>query len=228
MFPHQVLYIFMGPPGSGKGTLSSLCLEHLGWKQLSTGNLCRKHIIEGTEIGKRIDFALKSGKLVSDSLITSMVIEWLGHADIRTSPIIFDGYPRTSFQAKEFEDHMRATDGVFESKVIRLQASDDVIIERLSKRFTCSNRNCQSVYSAQEHSLLRPTLEGVCDRCNTVLIKRADDNPESVIERLATYRRFEDELLGFYEQNKYPIIEVDVEKSINQVFDEFKQMVCLI
>lgn len=224
----QQVYIFMGPPGSGKGTLSSLCREKLGWRQLSTGNLCRKHISEGTEIGKQIDFALKSGKLVSDSLITSMVIEWLSQDKFHASPIIFDGYPRTSCQAQEFEQTIRFGDGVVTSTVIRLKVSDPIIIKRLSTRFTCSNRDCQQVYSVQEDSLLQPAIKGMCSKCNGVLEQRADDTPESIVERLATYRRFEGELLDFYAQNKYPIVEVCVEKTIDQVFDEFKQVVCLI
>ena len=71
------IVIFLGPPGSGKGSLSQLCVKRLGWHQLSTGNLCREHIARGTEIGTQIDFAIKSGKLIADSLILEMVHDWL-------------------------------------------------------------------------------------------------------------------------------------------------------
>src|SRR5438105_2140053 len=96
------IFIFLGPPGSGKGSVSRLCIKDLGWVQLSTGNLCRKHIAKQTEIGKEIDFAIKSGKLVSDDLITNMVLEWFQKDFDDSHTVILDGYPRTIMQAQAF------------------------------------------------------------------------------------------------------------------------------
>jgi len=109
------LYLFFGAPGSGKGTLSKQCTERLRFEQLSTGNLLREHVAHGSEVGKKIDLALKSGKLIDDSLITTMVIDWLGKAGSKRDHIILDGYPRTvdssqkplisSFSNKRVVDH---------------------------------------------------------------------------------------------------------------------------
>lgn len=97
----QQAFIFMGPPGSGKGSLSKLCKTYWGWQQLSTGNLCRKHISEDTQIGKEIDFIIKSGKLISDELIASMVDAWLTDVVGKEYSLILDGYPRNFTQAQD-------------------------------------------------------------------------------------------------------------------------------
>ena len=89
------IVLFVGPPGSGKGTLSQKCVQELGWKQISTGDLCRAHIANETEIGKKIDFAIKSGKLVDDGLISQMVFEWFSEQKNGPHTVILDGYPRT-------------------------------------------------------------------------------------------------------------------------------------
>ena len=96
--------LFIGPPGSGKGTLSQKCVQKLGWQQISTGDLCRRHIAKQTEIGKSIDFAIKSGKLVSDGLISQMVFDWFRQENIESDVVILDGYPRTVNQAKDFDE----------------------------------------------------------------------------------------------------------------------------
>ena len=97
------IVIFLGPPGSGKGSLSNLAIKNMGFNQISTGNLCRHHIANATDIGKQIDVIIKAGKLISDELITNMVFDWLGQQVDKFSPIILDGYPRTVNQAIALE-----------------------------------------------------------------------------------------------------------------------------
>ena len=104
MTSNQQLVIFIGPPGAGKGSISQLCVQAFGWKQLSTGYLCRKHINEQTEIGKEIDFSIKSGKLVSDRLIVTLVEQWLADPSQHESPIILDGFPRNIAQAEALHE----------------------------------------------------------------------------------------------------------------------------
>ena len=96
------IIVFLGAPGSGKGALSRLCIESFGWKQLSTGNLCRKHVSEGTALGQQIDFALKSGTLVSDDVIIAMGREWIEQEIEGAEGLILDGFPRTVVQATGF------------------------------------------------------------------------------------------------------------------------------
>lgn len=107
MYFQEKIFIFIGPPGSGKGSLSSLCTQKFGWKQLSTGNLCIKHIANETSIGKKIDFAIKSGKLIEDDLITQMITEWFTNQSVNSLAVILDGYPRTVEQARFFDDFIK-------------------------------------------------------------------------------------------------------------------------
>src|SRR5437870_4418018 len=97
------IYIFIGPPGAGKGTLAQLCASRMGWIQCSTGDLCRKHVAEQSPLGMQIDLLIKSGKLISDELVIEMVEEWLHKNLYAYEHIIFDGFPRTRVQAELLE-----------------------------------------------------------------------------------------------------------------------------
>jgi len=218
------VYVFIGPPGSGKGTLSNLCVTELGWVQLSTGNLCRKHITEQTEIGKQIDFALKSGKLVSDDLIIQLVNDWFSQVITQVEAVILDGYPRTKHQAEALNRFINDFKGRLQVKVVRFSLDDDIIINRLGSRYTCANKNCQAVYSMVEGSELAPKNPNTCDKCAGSLVRRADDAFDSIKERLAIYHKHENDLLQFYRSLGYSVIDFNVDKNLNMVFDEFKQL----
>lgn len=215
------VFIFIGPPGAGKGSLSSLCVSRLGWIQLSTGNLCRKHISEQTEIGKQIDFAIKSGKLVSDNLVTRVVGDWFAENMGKAPAIILDGFPRTLAQAQALYEMLASQTSALQLKIIRLAISDEAVIERLCNRYICANVECQEVYSMAPGSTQVPKDEFRCSRCNSLLVRRKDDNQEAVRERLKIYHKHEQDLLNFYKNIKHEITELSVEKPLNEVFDEF-------
>ncbi len=219
------LVILLGPPGAGKGSLAGLCINALGWKQLSTGNLCRKHIAEQTEIGKQIDFAIKSGKLVSDSLVTGAVEEWLEGSIDDAAAVILDGFPRTVAQAKSLEELLKKKEDSLRLKVVRLFVSDDIVIARLCNRYICSNIECQAVYSLGEGSKLLPKVSMICDHCGHSLIRRKDDNEESVKERLKIYHKHEQDLLNFYADMNHHIAELNVERPLQDLFEDFKKTV---
>jgi adenylate kinase len=219
------VYIFVGPPGSGKGTLSQLCVQRFNWVQLSTGNLCRKHILEGTQIGKQIDFAIKSGKLVSDSLITTIVEEWFSEIIGTIDTIILDGYPRTVAQAIDFNQILKRDYDYINPIIVRFVVSDEQVVARICGRYVCQNKECQAVYSLAPGSNLAPKVDMVCDRCGTSLGRRSDDAQEAVRQRLAIYHKHEQDLLHFYLAEKYPIIEVAGEQPLDVVFSTFKEMV---
>lgn len=221
------LFVFIGPPGSGKGSLSSLCVEKLGWIQLSTGDLCRKNIAEQTSIGQQIDFAIKSGKLVPDSLITEMVVQWFEQQNELPASVILDGYPRTVAQAQEFTALLSSRLAMFDLKVVRFAISDEQVVERLSGRFICSNKGCQAVYSLVPGSALAPKHVMECDRCHSALVRRSDDCEEAIRTRLKVYHQHEQGLISFFEENGYPIEKCDVEKPLPDVFKEFQQLVGL-
>ncbi len=217
--------ILLGPPGAGKGSLAGLCISDLGWKQLSTGNLCRKHIAEQTEIGKQIDFAIKSGKLVSDSLVTGAVEEWLENSIDGADAVILDGFPRTVAQAKSLEELLNKKKDSLRLKVIRLFVSDDTVIARLCNRYICSNIGCQAVYSMESGSKLLPKVSMICDLCGHPLIRRKDDNEESVKERLKIYHKHEQDLLNFYNNTQHDIVQLSVEMPLHDIFENFKKIV---
>lgn len=222
---NKSIIILIGPPGSGKGTISRLCIEKLGCAQLSTGNLCRKEIAEGTEIGKQIDFALKSGKLVSDSLISEMVEDWLFEKRDAGQAIILDGYPRTVAQANRLHELLQHDLTDYAVYIIRLHISDEAIIARLFGRYVCENRECQAVYSALKDSPLAPKKDMVCDICSHPLIRRKDDKEDSIKERLITYHQHEQALLDFYASKGQLVIDFDADRPFNQLFGEFEQLV---
>lgn len=213
------MLLFLGLPGSGKGTLAALCARAFGYQQLSTGNLCREHIAQGTDIGKSIDFAIKSGKLVDDSLITRMVIDWL--VQFENKKLILDGYPRTAIQAREFDSFIKDKPQV-RPLLVRLHLEEAAVIDRLSSRRTCSAKTCQAVYSLLPGSSHQPTREGVCDKCASPLICRKDDEAEAIKLRLKLYSAHERELLDFYRQAQYTLVTLDAQKPIDKVFEDLK------
>jgi adenylate kinase len=217
------LIVFLGPPGAGKGSLSQLCVEAFGWVQLSTGFLCRKHISEQTELGKSIDFSIKSGKLIDDSLIVEMVEKWLTENAHRYTGFILDGFPRTVEQAESLQNIIRTKMKFCDLKVIKLSVADDVVTQRLHSRFVCENKDCQRVYSLQEKSVLVGEKRS-CDLCSSPLIRRSDDTDETVKTRLKTYRSYENLLIDFYSGKGQTITELNVEKPLMDVFEEFKQI----
>ncbi|MGE0206595.1 MAG: adenylate kinase family protein [Candidatus Babeliales bacterium] len=218
------LVVFIGPPGSGKGSLSQLCVQNFGWKQLSTGYLCRKHINEQTEIGQQIDFSIKSGKLVSDSLIVRMVEEWLIEPSLEVPHIILDGFPRNVSQAEALHAMIVEKLSDFQLTVFKFFVSDEVVARRLLTRFICENKDCQAVYSDQAGGV-NPKVSGVCDYCSSCLVKRNDDEEQTIINRLKTYRMHEHELISFYKTRGLPVNEIDAERSLEGVFKIFKNMV---
>ncbi len=218
------VYILIGPPGSGKGTLSHLCERKLGWVQLSTGNLCRKHIAEQTEIGKQIDFALKSGKLVSDSLINAMVHDWFETIIKQEDNIILDGFPRTIVQAQTLHEFLKPHLGYVNVQVVRFSIADESVIARICGRLVCLNKDCQEVYSLNPGSRM-PAKHMKCDVCSSDLGRRNDDAVSAVKDRLQTYHKHEQDLLSFYKQTPFAVKEFKAEMHLEDVFDEFKKLV---
>ncbi len=214
------IIVLLGAPGSGKGALSRLCVENFGWKQLSTGNLCRKHRSEGTELGKQIDFALKSGTLVSDQVIIDIATEWIDQEIKNTPGIILDGFPRTVVQGEGFLAFLTLHKPNIKLVIVEIRVPDHEIIERLSSRVVCTNKACQAVFSSRTDGL-RPKRVGICDLCDSSLMQRDDDRPEVIAARLATYHQHRDNLVNFYKNAGYVVHVVDGNRGNIEVFDSF-------
>lgn len=219
------IFIFIGPPGSGKGSLSHLCVEQLGWAQLSTGDLCRQHIAEKTEVGKQIDFFIKSGKLIPDNFVIDMVEDWILDKFKNLDVLILDGFPRTVAQAGALDELLKKNifSGV-QLHVVQLMIDDFAVASRLESRLICSNKECGAVYSRLVEKLF-PQNSMKCDKCDSSLIVRSDDNPESVKHRLVTYHKHSNDLLGYYKTKGQKLYQLDVDKPLEKVFEEFMRYV---
>ena len=185
--------ILLGPPGAGKGTQASRLVEEHGMVQLSTGDILRAAVKEGTEVGKMADEIMKSGKFFPDELMAQILGEHMDKLGADTG-IIFDGYPRTERQA-ELLDELMDTRGRKLDHVIELEVDEDALVERVTGRFTCAQ--CGAGY---HDTFKRPAVEGVCDTCGSKEFKRRpDDNAETVRTRMAEYRAKTAPILPIYE-----------------------------
>ncbi len=221
----EKIFIFIGPPGAGKGSLSHLCIQEFGWKQLSTGNLCRKHISKKTAVGKKMDFAIKSGKLIADELITQMIIEWFLDFSVNGRTIILDGYPRTIGQARFFDDFFKKKFATSQLQVIKFLIPDNKVIKRLCYRYVCQNSDCQAIYSLKPASLNQEKKLHICNYCSSKVGRRSDDKEQTIYDRLKTYYKFETELLNFYQNRGQLVKKINADKPLNDVFEDFKQLV---
>lgn len=184
--------ILLGPPGAGKGTQAQRLVEKHGIPQLSTGDMLRAAVAAQTEIGKRAKAVMDAGKLVSDEIVNAIVSERIDEPDCQNG-FILDGYPRTLVQA-DATTKMLAEKNMPLSCVIEFSVDDDVLVERISGRYTCAN--CGAGY---HDTFLKPQVEGVCDKCGGKEFKRRpDDKPETVRTRLQAYYKETSPLLGYY------------------------------
>lgn len=217
----QKIVVLLGPPGSGKGSLSKLLVHELGWIQLSTGNLCRYHIAQQTALGKEIDLIISSGKLINDDLVSAMVAEWLGEQD-PSRVVLLDGYPRTAEQARHLMGIVSG--GHSTLSFFNFSVPDDVIVERLAHRVVCSNKSCQAVYSTLLLSNQSSQSSNICDVCGAALVRRTDDESVAVLERLRIYHSHAAELEDFIKQAGFLVLEVDGNKPLASVYQEFLRL----
>jgi len=190
----MVNIILLGPPGAGKGTQARRLVEERGMVQLSTGDMLREARTSGTDMGKRVAEVMDRGQLVTDEIVIGLIEEKIA-ADTagQGGGFIFDGFPRTLPQADAL-GAMLTRRGQRLDAVIEMRVEDEALVSRVSGRFTCGN--CGEVY----HDQTRPTkVDGVCDACgSTDLRRRADDNAESLKQRLMEYYKKTSPLIGYY------------------------------
>ena len=206
-----MVIIMLGAPGTGKGTIAKILSEDLNIPQVSTGDIFRKHIKEGTELGKIAESYISKGQLVADDVTIGLVNSRLDEKDVQNG-IILDGFPRTVKQAEALDEMLEKRNKKVDM-VINLTTPEEEIIERIVNRRICSNPDCKTVYNI---ILNPPKKEGVCDVCGHELIQRKDDNVETVKKRLKNYFMQTSPLVEYYEKQGTLKTE-EVSKSINRL-----------
>ncbi len=218
----KTIFSFFGPPGCGKGTLSERAVERLDFEMLSTGNLCRQHISQKTELGKMLNRFIEKGDLVPDELITDMVKDWLKSQEAQDKTIILDGYPRTKRQAELFYSVLKSEFPEYKFRVILINLAEDTIVERLSGRLVCDNKECQNVYNL---STLADKDVKECLKCGGKLIRRDDDKEEIVRARLKNYADYSSNILDYYKSVGQDIEELNIDGlSVDEVFEKFRSI----
>jgi adenylate kinase len=203
--------IMLGAPGAGKGTQAKMIADKYGIPHISTGDIFRANIKEGTELGKKAKEYMDQGALVPDELTCDLVVDRIGQDDC-SKGYILDGFPRTIPQAECLTKALEQRNDKIDYAV-NVDVPDENIVRRMSGRRACVG--CGATY----HIVYNPTkTEGICDRCGKELILRDDDKPETVQKRLTVYHEQTQPLIEYYEK-KGALAEVDGTKDMQDVFD---------
>lgn len=207
--------ILLGPPGAGKGTQATRLEEAYEIAQLSTGEMLRAEVSAGSEIGKKADGLMKAGQLVPDEMIIDIIGGRLDRDDCRNG-FILDGFPRTVPQATAL-DVMLKEKSLRMDHVMSIEVDDEAMVERITGRFSCAK--CGAGYHEQ---FQKPKVDGVCDVCgSTEFSRRADDNAETVRERLKAYHAQTAPIIDYYDSRSL-LRRVDGMEPIDNVTSQLK------
>lgn len=209
--------ILLGPPGAGKGTQAGLIEDRFGMLQLSTGDILRAAVKEGSDVGKMAEEIMKAGKLFPDELMAEILGEHIDKLDNDTG-IIFDGFPRTANQASLLDNLLVSRKRTLDH-VIELVVDEDALVDRITGRYTCAK--CNAGYHDRHKT---PQVAGVCDECGSTEFKRRpDDNEATVRTRMEEYRGKTAPILPIYETRGI-VSRVNGMASIDEVSDEIIQI----
>ena len=204
--------LIMGPAGSGKGTMSAKILENFKVPHISTGDMFRANIKEGTELGKKAQEYMNAGKLVPDEITVAIVADRLKEPDCQVGYLL-DGYPRTLIQAKSFENLSKEIAKPVEI-VINLVVEFETLADRITGRRMC--KNCGAIYHVRNHP---SQVEGICDVCGSPLIQRADDTEEQLRVRLNEHEKNTKPVLDYYRE-KGLVVDINATRSIDEVWND--------
>ena len=208
--------IMLGAPGAGKGTQAKKIAEHYGIPHISTGDIFRANIKNGTELGKKAKEYMDQGLLVPDELTCDLVTDRVSKEDCANGYIL-DGFPRTIPQAEALEDALKKM-GTDVDYAINVDVPDSSIVSRMGGRRACVT--CGATYHLM---FMPPKKEGICDSCGSALILRDDDKPETVQKRLDVYHAQTQPLIDFYEK-KGILKTIDGTQEIDRVFGDIKEI----
>jgi len=217
--------IFLGPPGSGKGTYSKRVSPALNIPHISTGDIFRDHLKNETEIGKKVKQIMDSGGLVSDEIVMEIVKLRIEKDDTKNG-FIFDGFPRTLEQARQLDDITKI------DVVLNLVIPENILIEKLTARRTCEK--CGNIYNIADINRegitmppMLPEKEGICDKCGGKLIQRTDDNEETIRDRLEEYKKQTEPLISYY-RKKGLLLDINIhaapETMVPEILEKLKNI----
>lgn len=209
--------VLLGPPGAGKGTQAVRLVEKYEIPHISTGDIFRKNIKEGTELGKKAQEYMNAGALVPDELVVDLVKDRLQQDDCKNG-FLLDGFPRTIFQAEKLDEFLSESNKKMDI-VINLKVEKEALIKRLTGRRVC--KDCGASYHIVN---IPPKKEGVCDICGGELIQRKDDNIETVENRINVYEEQTAPLIGYYKEAG-SLVDFNGEASLDEVFDAIVQAI---
>ncbi len=189
-------FIILGAPGSGKGSQCKWITKDYDCPHISTGDIFRKNISEGTELGKKAKEYMDKGLLVPDELTVGLLTSRLDEPDCVEKGFLLDGFPRSLSQAEALEKYLNEKN-ISIDRVINIDVDDEEIMSRALNRRTCSNPECKEIYNLRDNP---PKVEGICDKCGSPLFVRDDDNEETVKNRLNTYHTQTEPLIKYYEE----------------------------
>ncbi len=204
--------ILLGPPGAGKGTQAVNIVEKYNIPHISTGDIFRKNIKEGTDLGKKAKEYMDKGLLVPDDLVVAIVKDRLTEKDC-VEGFLLDGFPRTVVQADSLDDELKGLNYELD-RVINIEVSKEELIDRAVGRRVC--KDCGATYHIKFNS---PKIEGKCDVCGGELIQRKDDTVETVTKRIEVYLEQTQPLINYYEK-KGILINIDGKQNIDKVFQD--------
>lgn len=205
----------MGAPGSGKGTFSNRIKEQYNLNHISTGDIFRQNISEGTDLGKQAQSFIEQGKLVPDSITNQMVADYLANLKDPKNGYLLDGYPRTLDQAHAFE---KLTENSHQGVdlILNMDVPADVLTKRITGRRTC--KNCGEIYNIYYKA---PAAENTCDHCGSVLSQRKDDNEESLKTRLDEYFSNTQPVIDYY-ASKGMSATIDANQDIEAIWPQIQ------
>ena len=207
-----MVIVLLGPPGAGKGTQCKRIIDRFKLVHLSSGDILRSERAAETELGKKAQSFMDSGKLVPDQLIVEMMVGAIAKAK---GNCVFDGFPRTVVQASELDKELERKGNKIDA-IVNLIIDDGVVENRIIGRRGCPI--CGAVYHIES---LKPRVEGFCDKCKgQSLVQRPDDKPDVIKQRLKTYHQQTSAVVGYYADAGQEVLDIDADRSIDIVTAE--------